>query len=90
MTTDVSLERVRQVVAEEGRLAVDVDRLGDDDDLYLAGMTSHACVDVMLTIEEAFDMEFPQATLHKDTFRSIAAIHRAVSLLVASDEPLAS
>ena len=47
MTTD----RVREVVATHGRLAVDVGTLLDDDDLYRAGMTSHASVSVMLALD---------------------------------------
>src|SRR6476660_4509986 len=35
-------DRVRQIIREHGRLAVDVDALGDEADLYEAGMTSHA------------------------------------------------
>ena len=34
-------DRVREVVAEHGRLAVDVTTLSDDDDLYRAGFPEH-------------------------------------------------
>jgi len=52
MTTD----RVREVVAAHGRLAVDVQTLLDSDDLYRAGMTSHASVNLMLALDDAFDI----------------------------------
>ena len=47
-------------------------------DLYRAGLTSHASVNVMLALEDAFDIEFPDALLKKSTFESIAAIADAL------------
>ena len=37
-------------------------------------MTSHASVNVMLALEDAFDFEFSEKMLKKSTFESIAAI----------------
>ena len=51
-------DRIRDVLSEHARLAIDVADLGDDVDLYQAGMTSHASVNVMLALEDAFDMPF--------------------------------
>ena len=72
---------VREIVAEHGRLSVDVATLSDDDSLYEAGMTSHASVNVMLALEDAFDVEFPDEMLTRDVFASIAAIRSAVASL---------
>jgi len=72
---------IRQVIAEHGRLPVDVHALGDEADLYRAGMTSHASVNVMLAIENAFDVEFPDAMLNRSSFESIAAIAVALAAL---------
>ena len=77
MTTD----RVREVVATHGRLAVEVTSLTDDDDLYRAGLTSHASVNLMLALEDAFDIEFPEMALRRQTFQSIAAIRGAIDVL---------
>ena len=55
------VERVRQIIREHGRLPADLDKLDDEADLYQAGMTSHASVNVMLALEAAFDVEFPDA-----------------------------
>lgn len=73
--------QVRQIVAEHGRLAVDVESLGDDASLYEAGMTSHASVNVMLALEDAFDVEFPDEMLKRSVFESIAAIDAALAQL---------
>ena len=41
-------------------------------------MTSHASVNVMLALEDAFDIEFAESMLKKSTFESIAAIRAGV------------
>ena len=61
-------------LGEHGRMSLDVASLGDDVDLYKAGMSSHATVNVMIALEEAFDVEFPDNMLRQSTFESIAAI----------------
>jgi acyl carrier protein len=72
---------IRQIIKQHGRLAVDVDTLDETADLYQAGMTSHASVNVMLGLEDAFDLEFPDAMLKRSSFESIAAIAQAVAQL---------
>jgi acyl carrier protein len=74
-------DRVRQIIREHGRLAVDVDSLGDDADLYEAGMTSHASVNLMLALEGAFDVEFPDSMLRRNVFESVASISEALRTL---------
>ena len=71
-------ETIRQVLADHGRLAVPVDTLADDADLFGAGMTSHASVNVMLALEDAFEFEFSEKMLKKSTFESIEAIRAGV------------
>jgi acyl carrier protein len=72
-------DEIRKVLAEHGRLPVTVDSLSDDDDLYAAGLTSHASVNLMLALEDEFDLEFPDAMLRKSTFASVRAIREALS-----------
>ena len=74
--------RIRALIAEFGRLSTDIDGIKDDADLYAAGLTSFASVQLMLGIEEAFDIEFPERMLNRRSFASIAAIEAAVSELV--------
>jgi len=76
-------ERIRRVVAANGRLPVDVASLSDDASLYEAGMTSHASVNLMLALENEFDVEFPDEMLTRSAFESIAAIEAALSKLGA-------
>jgi len=76
-------QQIRKVVREHARLAVDVDTLPDEGDLYQAGLTSHASVNLMLGLEEAFDLEFPDRMLRRRSFESIAAIRSAVTELLS-------
>ena len=74
-------EEIRQIIKEHGRLPVDVGSLSDEADLYEAGMTSHASVNVMLGLEDHFDVEFPDHMLKRSVFESISAIQSALSEL---------
>jgi acyl carrier protein len=71
-------DTIRTVLAEHGKLAVDVNSIDDSTDLFASGMTSHASVNVMLALEDAFDIEFSESMLKKSTFESIAAIRAGV------------
>lgn len=77
-------DEIRRVLTEHGRLPVEAGTLGDEADLYQSGLTSHASVNVMLALEDAFDVEFPDAMLRKSTFESIAAIRDALTELGAT------
>jgi acyl carrier protein len=77
-------DKIRAVLADHGRLAVDALTLDREADLYEAGLTSHASVTVMLAVEDAFDLEFPDRLLTKATFRTVASIGDAVTELTES------
>lgn len=75
---------IRRVLRDHGRLGTDPDQLASDADLYQAGMTSHASVNVMLALEGEFDVEFPDHMLKRNVFRSIGSIERALRELIAA------
>lgn len=77
-------ERIRSILSEYAHLPVDVSKLDDNDDLYQAGMTSHSSVNVMLALEDDFEVEFPESMLTKGTFESVAAIRTALGDLIGS------
>jgi acyl carrier protein len=77
---------IRAVLRDHGRLAQDVAALTRDADLYQAGMTSHASVNVMLALEGKFDVEFPDRMLKRSVFASIDAIRSALTELGAAAE----
>ncbi len=69
-------EEIRQIVADMGACPSMRHELAPDADLYHAGMTSHASVNVMLALEDHFDLEFPDRMLKRSVFESISAIER--------------
>lgn len=75
-------ETIRALLAKLGGLPTAVDTLADDADLYAAGLSSFASVQLMLGLEEAFDMEFPDHLLNRKSFASIAAIEATVATIV--------
>jgi acyl carrier protein len=76
-------ELIRSILAEHARLSADPARIGESDDLYRLGLTSHSTVNVMLALEDAFDIEIPDTMLRKSTFQSIASIRAVVSELTS-------
>ena len=78
---------IRDVLDTHGKLTVSITTLRDDDDLYDRGLTSHACVNVMLSLEDTYDIEFPDRLLRKSTFQSVAGIRSALNELgITTDE----
>jgi acyl carrier protein len=78
-------ERTRQVIAANAGLPVAVEDLADDADLFLAGMSSHASVTVMVALEDEFGVEFPDSMLERSVFESVNSLTGAISQLVASE-----
>lgn len=76
-------DKIRAIIAAECKLPVDVASLGDDDDLYSKGLTSFSSVQLMLGLEDAFNVEFSEKMLNRRTFQSISAIAAALTELGA-------
>ncbi len=72
------MDAIREALDRFGRLAVPAEKVADGDDLYQLGLTSHATVTVMLALEDALEVEFPDQMLRKSTFSSVAAIREAL------------
>lgn len=73
-----TLTRIRSVLQKHGKLGTDAMQLSENDDLYAAGMTSLASVNVMLALESEFGIEFPDQMLNRSMFISVAAIEAAL------------
>lgn len=74
-------DKIRAILKEHGRLTKDASSLDEAADLYQAGMTSHASVNVMLALEGEFEVEFPDNLLKRSSFESIAAIRSVIDEL---------
>ena len=80
-------DQIRPIVAEHARLLVDVGQLTDDSDLYEAGLTSLSTVNLMLALEEHFNVEFLDRMLGRKTFGSIRSLSEAIEELVGAAQP---
>jgi acyl carrier protein len=76
-------DRVRTIVGSLNLLPVPIEGLSDDDNLFDAGMTSFGSVQLMLAVEEEFDIEFPNSLLTRKTFATLGGLMSAVEQLVS-------
>ena len=74
-------DKIRKILKDHGRLNKDPLALEESADLYQAGMTSHASVNVMLALEGEFEIEFPDHMLKRSVFESIEAMRSAIQEL---------
>jgi acyl carrier protein len=79
---DPMIDRIRKVVNESSFLQAGT-TVADGDDLYAAGLTSHASVELMLQLEDEFNIEFPERLLKRSTFESISSLSDALAGLTA-------
>jgi acyl carrier protein len=78
--------KIREILLAHGRLSVHVERLADESDLYDAGLTSLMTVNLLLALEDHFDIEFPDRMLSRRTFQSINALSDAISEILSLRE----
>jgi D-alanine--poly(phosphoribitol) ligase subunit 2 len=76
-------DRVRAIVGSMNLVPVPLDGLSDQDNLFDAGMTSFGSVQLMMAIEEEFDIEFPNSLLTRKTFATLDGLNSAVEQLVS-------
>lgn len=78
---ETTSDRIRRVLSTHGRLGRDANELSESTDLYSMGLSSLASVNLMLALENEFDIEFPDHMLTRSSFESIAAIADCVRQL---------
>jgi acyl carrier protein len=83
--SDELKDQIRDVLRDHARLPVDVEQVDDHADLFQAGMSSHASVNVMLALENTFDIEFPDRMLTRNVFESVDAIAVAIGELQGAE-----
>jgi len=79
-------DQIRDILAAHGRMAVDPRKVDSQADLYELGLKSTESVNVMLALEEAFGIEFPDEVLKKSTFASVRNIEQVVEGLLKSSD----
>lgn len=78
----VSADEIRVILARHGKLACSIARLSDDDCLFDNGLDSFGAVQVMMDLEEHFDVEFPEHLLSREVFSTVRNIQAFVAAQV--------
>lgn len=81
----VSLEDIRNILARNEALAPIAGEISEDDNLFDKGLDSFGSVQLMLALEEHFDVEFPDHLLSRKSFSTIRSIRETVSSLVQAE-----
>lgn len=71
-------DKIRDILDTHAGLSRSASEVADGADLYALGMSSNASVDVMLALEDGFEVEFPDSMLKRNVFESIAAMRTAL------------
>jgi acyl carrier protein len=77
----MTTEAIRAILKAHSRIRVSIEQLDDDANLFNAGMTSLASVEVILALEEEFGIEFADHMMHRKTFETVNAIAAAIESL---------
>eukprot|EP01037_Dinobryon_pediforme_P006521 gene6521-6590_t len=72
------IEEIRRLIAKHCDMNVDMATLPEIADLYAAGLSSFASVQLMLALEDSFEVKFPQRLQNRKTFASIRSIEAAL------------
>jgi len=75
----VEISDIRNVLKSLDSLKGVVDTLSDDDDLFEKGLDSFGSVQLMLALEERFEIEFPDSALGRRSFSTIRIIRDTVA-----------
>jgi len=74
------IEEIRAIVAKHLKLS-DAENLTADKDLYAAGLSSLLTVNLMLALEDHFDVEFKDSMLGRKTFATLRSLSEVIEEL---------
>ena len=75
-------QQIRKIIEQHAKLSVKLDSLTDDSDLYAAGLSSLSTVNLMLALEDHFDVEFKDSMLGRKTFGSLRSLSEVIEELL--------
>ena len=78
MQSEIVREQVRDLLARWARLSKPADRIGGSEDLFRLGLDSQSVINLMLALEERFEMEFPEERLKRASFATLDTIVQVV------------
>lgn len=75
------METIRKIVHSIDELAASAAALDNTSSLYDAGLSSYGTVELMMALETAFGVEFPDRLLTRATFETISSLVAVVTTL---------
>lgn len=82
------IEVVRRLIDEKASLSSRACDLALDANLYQAGLTPFAAIQLMLALEKEFEIEFPESMLNRQSMSSINRIILCIQELQEGAAPL--
>lgn len=79
---DHVVRSIREVLVRNGNPSVDPFGIEIDDNLFDLGMSSFQSVQLMMALEDCFDLQFPDDLIRKETFSSIRSMAEAVDFIL--------
>lgn len=76
-------ERIQQCLVEHLRMVASTNDINPDVDLTTLGLTSMAATNLLIDLEDEFDVEFPDELLTPEVFRSVLTLEAAIDRLTA-------
>ena len=67
-------QAIREILASNEAFGGKAEQISEDDSLFDLGLDSFGSVQLILALEERFNVEFPDSLLHRKSFASIRAI----------------
>jgi acyl carrier protein len=81
-------KELRQIITDVAHLDILVDNISDDADLYEIGLSSLNTIQLMLAIENHFNLEIPDRMLSRNLFQSINSLASAITQLQRDAQPI--
>lgn len=77
---DLEVSAIKGIIAEQKLHAITPADIGDDDDLRGAvGVDSLDCLNILLALEERFELQLETAQIDAETFRSVRSLAEFVA-----------
>ncbi|MCC8403287.1 acyl carrier protein [Paraburkholderia sp. MMS20-SJTN17] len=79
---------LRQIITNVAHLDILDGNISDDADLYEIGLSSLNTIQLLLAIEDHFNLEIPDRMLSRSLFQSIDSLANAITQLQRDAQPL--
>ncbi|MGD1703621.1 phosphopantetheine-binding protein [Dapis sp. BLCC M229] len=78
-----TLEQLKVCMVEHLKLVTSVDQIDNDTELTSLGLDSMAATNLMLDLEDEFEVTFPDELLTPDVFKTTNTLNSAIEKLLA-------